>query len=296
MAPLQHLTLASQNPKALEAFYIAALGFVASDYALGEVEMTAAIWMRSNHQYHALACFRRKTPSIGRFSFEAGDGAAMKDWCDRIGDRRIPVIWGPGRHGPVNNHFIFVEDRERNWIEISAELEVIYDRPLVIWPAEPYTLTKWVPAISHAWKEEEYVMRMAMFDAASPQQVGIVHGEHVITLSAVLPDTPSDMVALIRDWDKLRHAIDLSKTDAGIPLAGVTLLAPVERLGKVLAIGLNYADHIAETNNKPPEHQLWFSKASSSSHAPFAPIEVPLVSAQVAWPDRALDHDGRRSG
>jgi 2-keto-4-pentenoate hydratase/2-oxohepta-3-ene-1,7-dioic acid hydratase in catechol pathway len=126
-------------------------------------------------------------------------------------------------------------------------------------------------------------MKLAMFKADGARGIGVVHGEHVIPLSALLPNAPTDMITLIRDWEKLHRAIDISRTDAGIPLARVTLLAPVERPGKVLAIGLNYADHIAETNNKTPEHQLWFSKAPTSIHAPFAPIEVPLVSTQVDY-------------
>jgi 2-keto-4-pentenoate hydratase/2-oxohepta-3-ene-1,7-dioic acid hydratase in catechol pathway len=111
----------------------------------------------------------------------------------------------------------------------------------------------------------------------------VVQGERITALSELLPDAPTDMIALIRDWDRLRDAVAPSSAQAGLPLAEVTLLAPIERPGKVLAIGLNYADHIAETGNKPPEQQLWFSKASTSIHAPFAPIEVPKVSTQVDY-------------
>jgi 2-keto-4-pentenoate hydratase/2-oxohepta-3-ene-1,7-dioic acid hydratase in catechol pathway len=126
-------------------------------------------------------------------------------------------------------------------------------------------------------------MKLAYYEAAGLRQIGVVQGERVIPLSALLSDAPTDMIALIRDWDRLRHTIEPSKTDAGLPLSKVTLLAPVQRPGKVLAIGLNYADHIAETGNKPPEQQLWFSKASTSIHAPFAPVEVPIVSTQVDY-------------
>jgi 2-keto-4-pentenoate hydratase/2-oxohepta-3-ene-1,7-dioic acid hydratase in catechol pathway len=126
-------------------------------------------------------------------------------------------------------------------------------------------------------------MKLAMFEAAGTRRIGVVQGEHVVPLSVLLPEAPTDMISLIRDWDRLRHAIALPESDAGLPLSEVTLLAPIERPGKALAIGLNYADHIAETGNKPPEHQLWFSKASTSVHAPFAPIEVPRVSTQVDY-------------
>jgi len=60
-----------------------------------------------------------------------------------MGARRIPLMWGPGRHGPGNNIFIFVEDPDKNWIEISAELEIMYDRPAKNWPHEEYTLNSW---------------------------------------------------------------------------------------------------------------------------------------------------------
>lgn len=145
--PLQHLTLASREPDAIERFYVEKLGFLTSDYARADDGRTLAVWTRSNHEHHTLACFRRGRNGIDHFSFEAGDWGVIKDWCDRMGDRRIPIVWGPGRHGPGNNLFIFVEDPDGNWIEISAELEVIYDRPSQTWPAEDYTLNKWGKAI-----------------------------------------------------------------------------------------------------------------------------------------------------
>jgi 2-keto-4-pentenoate hydratase/2-oxohepta-3-ene-1,7-dioic acid hydratase in catechol pathway len=126
-------------------------------------------------------------------------------------------------------------------------------------------------------------MKLAMFVAGGKTQPGIVRGDLVTPLSALMPAAPADLITLIRDWDTLRSAIDLTKTAEGLPLADVTLLAPVQRPGKVLAIGLNYADHIAETGNKTPENQLWFAKASTSIHAPYAPIEVPKVSTQVDY-------------
>jgi catechol 2,3-dioxygenase-like lactoylglutathione lyase family enzyme len=145
--PLQHLTLASETPDRIEAFYVNKLGFRTSDYARAEDGRTLAVWTRSNHEHHTLACFRRGYQGIDHFSFEAGDWNVIKDWCDRMGERRIPIVWGPGRHGPGNNIFIFIEDPDRNWIEISAEMEVIYNRPSKVWKSEDYTLNMWGRAI-----------------------------------------------------------------------------------------------------------------------------------------------------
>ncbi|MFN5779962.1 MAG: fumarylacetoacetate hydrolase family protein, partial [Novosphingobium sp.] len=60
----------------------------------------------------------------------------------------------------------------------------------------------------------------------------------------------------------------------GVPLASVKLEAPVQRPGKIWAIGLNYADHIAESNMATPERQVWFTKAVTSINAPYDPIEI----------------------
>ena len=141
--PLQHLTLATLDPEAIEHFYVDLLGFLTSDYVRDAEGKTLTCWMRSNHEHHTMACFRHTRQGIDHHSYEAGDWATIKDWCDRMGDRRIPLIWGPGRHGPGNNLFIFVEDPDGNWIEVSAELEVIYDRAPQNWPHEEHTLNSW---------------------------------------------------------------------------------------------------------------------------------------------------------
>lgn len=141
--PLQHLTLATEDPVEVERFYVDQLGFLTSDYVRDTEGKVLACWMRSNHEHHTLACFRHGQQGIDHHSYEAGDWAVIKDWCDRMGARRIPLMWGPGRHGPGNNIFIFVEDPDKNWIEISAELEVMYDRAAKDWPHEEHTLNSW---------------------------------------------------------------------------------------------------------------------------------------------------------
>ena len=70
-----------------------------------------------------------------------------------------------------------------------------------------------------------------------------------------------------------------------IPLEAVTLHQPVLRPGKILAIGLNYADHIAETGGDAPKVQLWFNKQSTASNGPFDPVALPVAS-------HMLDYEG----
>ena len=145
--PLQHLTLATRDPDALERFYVDALGFLVSDRVRADDGRLNTLFTRSNHEHHSLACFRQDRVGVDHHSYEAGDWSVIKEWCDRMGDRHIPLMWGPGRHGPGNNLFVFVEDPDGNWIEISAELEVIHDRPAKEWKHEPRTLNTWGRAI-----------------------------------------------------------------------------------------------------------------------------------------------------
>jgi acylpyruvate hydrolase len=69
------------------------------------------------------------------------------------------------------------------------------------------------------------------------------------------------------------------------PLNDVELLAPVPRPRAIFGIGLNYADHAAETGQDLPEYPIVFMKLPSSSASPGDPIPVPAVV-------RRLDYEG----
>jgi catechol 2,3-dioxygenase len=145
--PLQHLTLATQDVAAIEHFYAGKLGFAVSDRVRNKAGEVTTSFMRSNHEHHTLACFRSARHGIDHHSYEAGEWVAIRDWADRFAAREIPLMWGPGRHGPGNNLFIFIEDPDGNWVEVSAELEVVHDRPVREWPHAERTLNLWGRAI-----------------------------------------------------------------------------------------------------------------------------------------------------
>ena len=70
-----------------------------------------------------------------------------------------------------------------------------------------------------------------------------------------------------------------------LPLAEVTLLAPVERPRAIFGIGLNYAKHAAETGAQLPEQPIVFMKLPTSSAPPGGPVPCPDVV-------RRLDYEG----
>ena len=147
--PTQHLTLATRDVAAIEGFYVGKLGFAVSDRVVrAEDNRVTTCFMRGNHEHHNLACFyHQDRAGIDHHSYEAGEWDTIRDWADHLAEHGIQLMWGPGRHGPGNNLFIFIVDPDDNWIEISAELEVMHDRPVKIWPHAPETLNLWGKAI-----------------------------------------------------------------------------------------------------------------------------------------------------
>ena len=129
-------------------------------------------------------------------------------------------------------------------------------------------------------------MKLASFsENRGDPRIGIVVGDSVIDVTRRLPDAPRDMIGLMGQWTEYQARIEsLAASERGdVALASVTLLAPVPRPGKIFAIGLNYADHIAESGMATPAEQLWFTKAVTSVAAPFAAIELPRVSSQLDY-------------
>lgn len=69
----------------------------------------------------------------------------------------------------------------------------------------------------------------------------------------------------------------------GGPLEGARLIAPL-RPGKIVAIGLNYLDHVRESGVEPPPAPLVFTKFTSSVIGPDEPILVDEeLTERVDW-------------
>jgi 2-keto-4-pentenoate hydratase/2-oxohepta-3-ene-1,7-dioic acid hydratase in catechol pathway len=65
--------------------------------------------------------------------------------------------------------------------------------------------------------------------------------------------------------------------------ADVRIGAPLARTGHFIAIGLNYADHAAETGAPIPKEPIIFSKAPSSLSGPFDDVVLPRGSTKSDW-------------
>jgi ureidoglycolate lyase len=124
-------------------------------------------------------------------------------------------------------------------------------------------------------------MKLARFNAGGADELGVVANDRVVAITGLA----EDMIDLIVRWPALEgEARRMAKAASrSFPLAGVRLKAPIARPGKILAIGLNYADHIEETNAKKPEHQIWFAKMPNAVNGPFDDIQIPRGATHVDY-------------
>lgn len=129
-------------------------------------------------------------------------------------------------------------------------------------------------------------MKLVTFTHADRTRIGIVRGEEVVDLSAAAPGLPTDMLALLAAGpDALDVARAASDADARLALDDVVLEAPIARPPKFLAVGLNYADHVAESGIEVPKHPTIFNKQSTCVVGPGAGVHLPRAS-------HVLDYEG----
>jgi len=141
---LQHVVFQTTAIEPLVEFYVNRVGFAISDKVLDEDGSLAAFFLRSDHEHHSLAFFVGSKNELDHHAYETTCWNDIRDWGDRFGRERIPMFWGPGRHGPGNNLFFMVKDADGNKLELSAELETFTpDQPPRVWPNTEYTLNYW---------------------------------------------------------------------------------------------------------------------------------------------------------
>ena len=144
------------------------------------------------------------------------------------------------------------------------------------------------PPHSSNYFYQEPQMKLATFTHERRTRIGLVVDQSIIDLAAVEPGLPTDMKQFLEAgdaaWARARNAE--RRTTARLPLSAVTLEAPIKNPGKVLAIGLNYADHVKESGMQAPQHQIWFNKQWNAIVGPYDGFEIPAVA-----PNR-IDYEG----
>lgn len=123
-------------------------------------------------------------------------------------------------------------------------------------------------------------MRLIRHGARGHERPGLIAADGTRRdLSGVIDDIAGDMLGDAA-LNRLR-ALD----PAALPVIedGVRLGPPLARVGKFVCIGLNYADHAAETGMPVPPEPIVFLKATSAICGPDDPLEIPRDSVETDW-------------
>ncbi|MBO9533185.1 MAG: VOC family protein [Solirubrobacteraceae bacterium] len=137
----EHVSCKVRNIPAEERFLRDGLGFRFSD-RMGFL----AAWWHCDEDHHGIALTLAPRAELSHYAYAWADLNALGRVADRLkATRDRKCIWGPSRHGPGNNHFLYFHDEDGAMIECCAELvQMRADgyQPRT-WPMWPRTINQW---------------------------------------------------------------------------------------------------------------------------------------------------------
>lgn len=129
-------------------------------------------------------------------------------------------------------------------------------------------------------------MKLVTFTTADnmTSRIGVARDDGIVDLSQ-LAELPVSMKALLGQGESsiAKARVFAQTASEVIDLSTVTLDAPIPDPGKILAIGLNYGDHIEESGIDKPKYQLWFNKQHNCINSPLGDINLPSVSTHLDY-------------
>jgi catechol 2,3-dioxygenase len=142
---IHHVTLTAPDVPSLVDFYVSVLGFAISD-RMGD----AFAWLRCNREHHTVAIVEGPAGGLDHYCYEVSGWDDLKVWCDELAAGDVPLTWGPGRHGPGHNLFVFFDDPDGVHVEYSCEMERFWDDRVRYgeprdWKQELRTVNLWGP-------------------------------------------------------------------------------------------------------------------------------------------------------
>ena len=123
-------------------------------------------------------------------------------------------------------------------------------------------------------------MKLVRYGSLGKEKPGLIDADGILRdLSAVVKDIGPDQLgdaalAKIAKLNPAKLPVVKGKPRMGCPVSGVR---------KFIAIGLNYADHAAESNLPIPPEPIVFMKATSCIQGPNDPVMIPKGSKKTDW-------------
>ena len=136
-------------------------------------------------------------------------------------------------------------------------------------------------------------MQLVTYTANNQTRLGALKGGGIVDLQATDAKVPDDMLSLLQGGDDaLAAARAAAETgSAAVSLDDAQLECPIANPSKILAVGLNYIQHIMEIPEdvrkargfKVPETPVIFNKQSTSANGPYADISLPQESVELDY-------------
>ena len=128
-------------------------------------------------------------------------------------------------------------------------------------------------------------MRLVAFEQTDGSHIGVITDRGVVDLSRIDPAAPRDLDAVIKagQLDHLVALLAKAGDETHHQIGDITIGLPVAKPGKILCLGLNYMDHVAEG---PFDKQLFpaiFMRSATSLVAANQPIIAPAVSETLDY-------------
>lgn len=129
-------------------------------------------------------------------------------------------------------------------------------------------------------------MKLLRFESGGQPVIGVVSGDGIVRISDLFPEfTEMRQLAAAGPDALARLAKKLATAQPSVALEGTKLLAPIERPGHFMALGMNYKKHAEEGVRLgviPPKFQVWFNKTTNCVSPPNVDID-PGVTKQLDY-------------
>jgi 2-keto-4-pentenoate hydratase/2-oxohepta-3-ene-1,7-dioic acid hydratase in catechol pathway len=142
-------------------------------------------------------------------------------------------------------------------------------------------------------------VRLCRFEKEGRLVTGVRDGGFLVDLAQAAPELPTDIAGLLglgqAGLDRAAAACAAAGAETRTSLEGVRYDLPVARPGKILCLGLNYADHAKEGGHEKPSYPSFFMRCATSLIAHEQPIVRPRVSEQLDYEAELVAVVGRRA-
>jgi catechol 2,3-dioxygenase-like lactoylglutathione lyase family enzyme len=130
---LGHIAFMMPDIHPFVEFYQKVLGFRISDW-----QEDFFCFMRCGADHHTINFAAGKSTRMHHIAFELKDWGHVQTACDHLGQKDVPIIWGPGRHGISHNIFIYHRDPDDQMVEFYTEMDQMLDEDLGYFDPRPW--------------------------------------------------------------------------------------------------------------------------------------------------------------